>query len=108
MSDTYISVTDKDFEARVLKSAVPVIVDFWATWCPPCKMLGPIFEKVAGDYAGRVVFAKMNTYENQETPVKYNIRGIPTLLLFKGGKVVAQQVGAVDARALAAFVDKAL
>src|SRR6266550_5748950 len=87
--------TDQNFEAEVLKSDVPVLVDFWAEWCGPCRMMAPTVDQVAVDYAGKVKVGKLDVDSNQQTAARYGIRGIPTLLLFKGGKVVDQKVGAI-------------
>ena len=88
-----IQLTDANFEQEVLKSALPVLVDFWAPWCGPCRMLGPVIEEMAKDYAGKVKVCKLNTDEAQDTAAKHNISAIPTILLFKGGKVVQELVG---------------
>jgi thioredoxin 1 len=98
-------VTDASFDQEVLKAAGPVLVDFWAEWCGPCKMIGPVLEEIAGDYAGKLKIAKLNIDENPQTPPKYGIRGIPTLMLFKNGQVEATKVGAVSKSQLAAFID---
>ena len=90
-----INVTDAAFEKTVLQSPTPVIVDFWAPWCGPCKMVGPILDKIAKEYAGKVIVAKVNTDENNEWAGKYGVRGIPTMLFIANGKVVHQQVGAM-------------
>ena len=87
------TVTDKDFEEVVVKAKGPVLVDFWAPWCPPCRMLSPIVDELAGEYSGKIAVAKLNTDENPETSKKYGVRSIPTLLLFKGGKPVSTMVG---------------
>ncbi len=87
------TVTDKDFEEVVVKAKGPVLVDFWAPWCPPCRMLSPIVDELAGEYSGKIAVAKLNTDENPETSKKYGVRSIPTLLLFKGGKPVNTMVG---------------
>ena len=94
-SDNLIHVTDDDFETAVLKSSVPVIVDFWAPWCAPCRMVAPILEDIAKDYAGKVVVAKVNTDENPNWAIRYGVRGIPTMLFIKNGQEVDRQVGAV-------------
>jgi thioredoxin 1 len=90
-----LNFTDGAFDQDVLKSDVPVLVDFWAPWCGPCKAMGPTVDALATEYAGKIKVGKMNTDENQQTPMRYQIRGIPTLLLFKGGKVVEQRVGSM-------------
>src|SRR4030066_1430004 len=105
MSDSIIYVTDASFEQEVLKSTGAVLVDFWAEWCGPCKMIGPILEEIATEYNGKLKIAKLNIDENPNTPPKYGIRGIPTLMLFKGGNVEATKVGAVSKSQLAAFID---
>ena len=98
-------VSDADFEALVLKSTEPVVVDFWAEWCGPCKMIAPALDQIAAEYAGRLKVAKLNIDENAATPPRYNIRGIPTLMLFKNGNLEATKVGAVSKTQLAAFID---
>ena len=105
MSDQILHVTDETFEQDVLQSADPVLVDYWADWCGPCKMIAPVLEEIAEEYAGKLKIAKLNIDENTETPPKYGIRGIPTLMLFKGGNVEATKVGAVSKSQLAAFID---
>src|SRR5688572_1325538 len=99
------AVSDASFEADVLKSDIPVLVDFWAEWCGPCKMIAPILDDIAGDYVAKVKITKMNVDENTGTPAKYGIRGIPTLLLFKNGQVQATKVGALTKSQLTAFLD---
>ncbi len=108
MSGNIVYVTDDSFEQEVIKSDIPVLVDYWAEWCGPCKMIAPILDEIAGDYAGKVKIAKLNIDENPSTPPKYGIRGIPTLMLFKGGNVEATKVGAVSKSQLTAFIDSNL
>ncbi len=105
MSDKIVHVTDETFEDNVLKSEQPVLVDYWAEWCGPCKMIAPILEEIAEEYAGKLKIAKLNIDDNASTPPKYGIRGIPTLMLFKGGNVEATKVGAVSKSQLSAFID---
>lgn len=105
MSEHIHYVTDETFEQEVLQSPLPVIVDYWADWCGPCKMIAPILDEVSKEYAGRVKVAKLNIDENQSTPPKYGIRGIPTLMIFKNGSVEATKVGALSKSQLTAFVD---
>ncbi|MEN9788812.1 MAG: hypothetical protein RLZZ36_1599 [Pseudomonadota bacterium] len=103
-----INTSDASFAQDVLKSDKPVLLDFWAEWCGPCKMIAPILDELAGVYADRVRIAKLNIDENPQTPPKFGIRGIPTLILFKNGTVEAQKVGAVSRSQLAAFLDSHL
>lgn len=105
MSEQILYVTDDTFETEVIKSSNPVLVDYWAEWCGPCKMIAPILEEIAGEYTGKVTIAKLNIDENPQTPPKYGIRGIPTLMLFKDGNVEATKVGALSKSQLAAFLD---
>ncbi|MCS3903397.1 thioredoxin 1 [Methylohalomonas lacus] len=105
MSENIITVTDSTFEDQVLKSETPVIVDYWAEWCGPCKMITPILDEIASEYEGKVNVAKLNIDENQETPQKYAVRGIPTLMIFKNGNVAATKVGAMSKSQLSAFID---
>jgi thioredoxin 1 len=98
-------VTDDNFEPEVLQSETPVLVDYWAEWCGPCKSIAPILDEVAKEYEGRLKVAKINVDENQNTPAKFGIRGIPTLMLFKNGNVEATRVGALSKSQLTAFLD---
>ncbi len=104
MSEHITAVTDDSFEAEVLKSNIPVLVDFWAEWCGPCKMIAPVLEQVAAEHSGKIKVVKVNVDENPGTPAKFAIRGIPTLILFKNGAAAATQVGAVSKTQLASFV----
>ena len=108
MSQQIVHVSDSSFEQDVLKSNVPVLLDFWAEWCGPCKMIAPILDQIAAEYAGKVLVAKMNVDENPKTPMKFNVRGIPTLILFKNGKAEGQKIGAVRKADVAAFLDSKL
>ena len=105
MSDKIVHVTDDNFEDEVLQSSQPVLVDYWAEWCGPCKMIAPVLDEISGEYDGRVKIAKLNIDDNPNTPPRYGIRGIPTLMLFKGGEVEATKVGAVSKSQLTAFID---
>ncbi len=108
MSDRIVHVSDETFEDQVLKSDKPVLIDYWAEWCGPCKMIAPVLEEIAEEYADRVTVAKLNIDDNPDTPPKYGIRGIPTLMLFKDGNVEATKVGAVSKSQLTAFIDSNL
>jgi thioredoxin len=105
MSQGITNVSDDSFEDQVLKADSPVLVDYWAEWCGPCKMIAPVLEEIAREYAGKLKVAKLNIDDNTQTPRKYGIRGIPTLMLFKNGQVEATKVGAVSKSQLSAFID---
>ena len=108
MSQQIVHVSDSSFEQDVLKSNVPVLLDFWAEWCGPCKMIAPMLDQIAAEYAGKVLVAKMNVDENPRTPMKFSVRGIPTLILFKNGQLQGQKIGAVRKADVAAFLDSNL
>ena len=108
MSEHIHHVTDDTFEPEVLQADKPVLVDYWAEWCGPCKMIAPILDEVATGYEGKLQIAKMNVDENREIPAKFGIRGIPTLMLFKGGELAATKVGAMSKSQLTAFIDQQL
>jgi thioredoxin 1 len=105
-TDKIQTLTDANFEQTVTQSSTPILVDFWAEWCGPCRRLAPTVDELATDYSGRVVVAKMNVDENPATPMRFSIRGIPTLLLFKGGQIVEQIVGLADKDSLKRLIDK--
>jgi thioredoxin 1 len=105
VSENILHVSDATFEADVLKSSQPVLVDYWADWCAPCKMIAPILDEIADEYAGKIKVAKLNIDQNPNTPPRYGIRGIPTLMLFKDGNVEATKVGALSKSQLTAFID---
>ncbi|MBO9550556.1 thioredoxin TrxA [Pseudomonas sp. NPDC089422] len=107
-SDLIKHVTDATFEAEVLKAEGAVLVDYWAEWCGPCKMIAPVLDDIAAEYEGKVTIAKLNIDNNQETPAKHGVRGIPTLMLFKNGNVEATKVGALSKSQLKAFLDASL
>jgi thioredoxin 1 len=104
-SNKIVNVTDSSFDKEVLNADGPVLVDYWAEWCGPCKMIAPILDEIAGEYDGRLKIAKLNIDDNAETPPRYGIRGIPTLMLFKNGAVEATKVGALSKSQLTAFID---
>jgi len=108
LSDKIVYLTDDSFEADVVNADIPVLVDYWADWCGPCKMIAPILDEIANEYEGKLKVAKLNIDENPGTPPKFGIRGIPTLMLFKGGNVEATKVGAVSKSQLTAFIDSNL
>jgi len=108
MSEHIVHVTDETFEPKVLNSDLPVLVDYWAEWCGPCKAVAPILDEVAKEYDGKLRVAKLNVDDNIEVPKKYNIRGIPTLMLFKNGNMEAMKVGALSKSQLTAFLDSNL
>ncbi len=108
MSENIVNVTDASFEEDVLKAEGAVLVDYWAEWCGPCKMIAPVLEEVAKDYSDKLKVCKLNIDENSETPPKFGIRGIPTLMLFKDGNVEATKVGALSKSQLTAFLDSSL
>ena len=105
MSDTIVHVTDSSFETDVLQSDIPALVDFWAEWCGPCKMIAPILDEISAEYAGKIKVCKVDVDNNPETAAKFNVRGIPTLLVFKNGAVEATKVGALSKSQLIEFVD---
>ncbi|SMM98440.1 Thioredoxin [uncultured Candidatus Thioglobus sp.] len=106
MNDKIKVVTDSTFEADVINSSQTVLVDFWAPWCGPCKALAPVLDEIADEYEGKIVIAKINVDDNDQTPPKYGVRGIPTMLLFKDGAVEATKMGALSKAELGAFIDE--
>lgn len=108
MSDLVLHVSDADFNDKVLNASEPVLVDYWAEWCGPCKMIAPVLDEIAEEYKGRLVVAKLNIDENPETPQHYGVRGIPTLMLYKNGDVEATKVGALSKSQLKDFIDNNL
>ncbi len=108
MSNNISHITDDNFAAEVLQADTPVLVDYWAEWCGPCKMIAPVLDQIANEYVGKLKIAKLNIDDNPATPRTYSVRGIPTLMLFKGGDIVGQKVGAVSKSQLTAFIDENL
>lgn len=108
MSDQIEHVTDANFEDTVLNASGPVLVDFWAEWCGPCKMIAPVLEELAGDYAGKLKICKMDVDANPDTAPKYNVKGIPTMILFKNGNAEGRKVGALSKSQLSAFIDSSI
>ena len=108
MSNTISHLTDETFEEEVIQSNLPVLVDYWAEWCGPCKMIAPILDSLTAEYAGKLKISKLNIDDNQKTPQKYGVRGIPTLMIFKNGNVEATKVGALSKSQLTAFIDSNL
>ena len=108
MSNPISHLTDETFEEEVLKSNLPVLVDYWAEWCGPCKMIAPILDSLTDEYSGKLKISKLNIDDNQKTPQKYGVRGIPTLMIFKNGNVEATKVGALSKSQLTAFIDSNL
>lgn len=108
MSDNIINVTDSTFEQEVLSSEIPVLLDYWAEWCGPCKMIAPILSDIADEYSGKIKVAKLNIDENPGTPAKFGVRGIPTLMIFKSGSIEATKVGAMSKSQLSAFIDSTI
>ena len=108
MSDNIVYATDSSFEADVINSDIPTLVDFWAEWCGPCKMIAPVLDAIADDYAGKLKVVKVDVDANSETPGKFGVRGIPTLILFKGGKAEATKVGALSKTQLIEFIEASI
>jgi thioredoxin 1 len=108
MSENIITLSDQSFEADVLNSDTPVLVDYWAEWCGPCKMIAPVLEEIAQEYAGKLVVGKLNIDQNEATPPKFSVRGIPTLMIFKNGNVEGTKVGALSKSQLTAFIDSTI
>jgi thioredoxin 1 len=108
MSENILTLTDDSFEADVLQSDTPVLVDYWAEWCGPCKMIAPVLEEIAEEYEGKLKVAKLNIDQNEATAPKYGVRGIPTLMIFKGGNVEGTKVGALSKSQLTAFIDSTI
>ena len=108
MSNSIIHLTDDQFEEKVLQSTIPVLVDYWAEWCGPCKMIAPVLESLATEYEGKLKIAKLNIDENPKTPIKYHVKGIPTLTIFKDGSIQDTKVGALSKSQLIAFIDSTI
>lgn len=108
MSEALTNVSDANFDAEVLQASTPVLVDFWAVWCGPCKMIAPVLEELAGEYGDKIKICKMDVDANKETPAKFNIRGIPTLMIFKGGNAEGTKVGALSKAQLKDFIESNL
>ena len=108
MSENILHLSDADFQAEVADSEGPVLVDFWATWCGPCKMIAPILDELADEYGDKIKICKMDVDGNRETPMKFNVRGIPTLIIFKGGEVESMKVGALSKSQLKEFIDASI
>jgi len=108
MSDNIVQISDASFEQDVLKAPGPVLVDFWAEWCGPCKMIAPVLEELADEYSGKLTIAKLNIDSNIQTAPKYGVRGIPTLMIFKNGEVAGTKVGALSRTQLASFIDSVI
>ena len=108
MRENILHLTDADFQNEVAEAEGPVLVDFWATWCGPCKMIGPILDELADEYSGKIKIYKMDIDSNRETPMKFNVRGIPTLIIFKGGDVESMKVGALSRAQLQEFIDESI
>ena len=108
MSNNIINVTDSNFEQEVLSSEIPVLLDYWAEWCGPCKMIAPILNDIADEYSGKIKIAKLNIDENPGTPAKFGVRGIPTVMSFKSGSIEATKVGAMSKSQLSAFIDSTI
>jgi len=106
MTDSILKLSDAEFENQVIKSEKPILVDYWAEWCGPCKMIAPVLEEIAQELSDKVLIGKLNVDENSQTPPKYGIRGIPTLMLFKNGEVVGTQVGAISKSDLVSFIEE--